>query len=224
MSNSTKRALIFLALLAWCGALLVYRKSQSGVWAFRFLPWNLFLAAIPAVAADAVKRVHDVRGSALLQLSGFVVWILFLPNAPYLITDFIHLRPRPEWPLWYDIALLTSAAATALLLAYSSVADMQHVLTRRFNGVVSWAVITFSLLLSGFGIYLGRFLRWNSWDAVSNPARLFRDIVARVTNPDTRVVGVTAIYGTALLLGYVALRVFATTTVRRDGARGPDAR
>jgi uncharacterized membrane protein len=219
MPASTKRALALLALLLWCGVLLLYRRSHSGVWAFGFLPWNLFLAVVPAVAADFTKRVHDLRGSALLQVAGFVVWILFLPNAPYLITDFIHLRERPEFPLWYDIALLTSAAGTGLLLAYSSVADMQHVLTRRFNAAASWAVIAFSLLLSGFGIYLGRFLRWNSWDALANPRYVAGEIVRLVSNPDTRVAGVTAIYGTALLLGYVALRVFAVTTVRRDAPR-----
>ncbi|HEX6179316.1 MAG TPA: DUF1361 domain-containing protein [Thermoanaerobaculia bacterium] len=219
MRASTKRALALLALLAWCGALLLYRKSRSGVWAFTFLPWNLFLAAVPAVAADITKRVHDVRGSVVVQTIGFVVWILFLPNAPYLITDFIHLKERPEMPLWYDIALLTSAVGVGLLLAYSSVADMQHVLTRRFNSALSWVVIAIALLVCGFGIYLGRFLRWNSWDVWSNPRQLFADILARVTNPDTRVLGVTAIYGTALLLGYVALRVFAVTTVRRETPR-----
>ena len=219
MRPSTKRAMALLALLAWCGALLLYRKLRSGVWAFAFLPWNLFLAAIPAVAADLTKRVHDVRGSAVAQTIGFIVWILFLPNAPYLITDFMHLKERPEMPVWYDIALLTSAAGVGLLLAYSSVADMQHVLTRRFNATVSWIVIALALLVSGFGIYLGRFLRWNSWDVWSNPQRLFADIISRVTNPDTRVIGVTAIYGTALFLGYVALRVFAETMVRRETPR-----
>lgn len=219
MRASTQRALLLAVLLAWCGALFVYRKVRSGSYAFEFLPWNLFLATIPAVASELLRRTQELRGPRAVQVVWFVVWLLFLPNAPYLVTDFIHLKERPEMPLWYDVALLTSAAGVGLLLAYASVADVQIALTRAFNSAVAWIAVAFALLLSGFGIYLGRFLRWNSWDAVSNPRRLFGDITAAVTHPDTRVLGVTAIYGTALLLGYIALRVFALSTVRRDAPR-----
>ena len=198
---------------------MLYRRERAGSIGFPFLPWNLFLAAVPVIAADLLKRAHEARWPVLVQVIWFAVWILFLPNAPYLITDFIHLKERPDMPLWYDIALLTSAAGVGLLLAYASVADVQNVLTRAFNSATAWIVVTLSLLLSGFGVYLGRFLRWNSWDAVSNPRRLFADISARVLDPDDRTVGVTVIYGTALLLGYIALRVFALTTARRDGVR-----
>ena len=219
MRASTQRALLLIVLLGWCGALLAFRKVRSGSYGFGFLPWNLFLATIPAVASELFRRSQEARGPAVVQIVWFVVWILFLPNAPYLVTDYIHLRERPEMPLWYDVALLTSAAGVGLLLAYASAADVQIALTRAFNSIVAWIVVGISLLLSGFGIYLGRFLRWNSWDAVSNPRRLLGDITAAVTNPDTRVLGVTAIYGTALVLGYVALRVFALSTVRRDAPR-----
>lgn len=219
MRASTKRALLLAALLGWCGALLLYRKMRSGSFAFVFLPWNLFLAVVPAVAADLLRRAHDARWPAVLQVVFFVVWILFLPNAPYLITDFLHLRERPEMPLWYDIALLASATGVGLLLAYASAADVQNVLTRAFNSATAWIAIAISLLLSGFGIYLGRFLRWNSWDAISNPRQLFTDIATLVRNPDDRTAGVTVIYGTSLLLGYIALRVFAVSTVRRDSPR-----
>ena len=219
MRASTKRALLLCALLGWCAALMLYRRERAGSIGFPFLPWNLFLAAVPVVAADLLKRAHQARWPVFLQVIWFVVWILFLPNAPYLITDFIHLKERPDMPLWYDIALLTSAAGVGLLFAYASVADVQNVLTRAFNSATAWIVVAVSLLLSGFGVYLGRFLRWNSWDAVSNPSQLFADISARVLSPDDRTMGVTLIYGTALLLGYIALRVFALTTVRRDGVR-----
>ena len=219
MRASTRRALVLVVLLAWCGALLLYRKVRSGSFAFVFLPWNLFLAAVPAVAADLLRRAYDGRRPVVVQAVFFVVWILFLPNAPYLITDFIHLRERPGMPLWYDIALLASATGVGLLLAYASAADVQNVLTRKYNSAAAWIVVTVSLLLSGFGIYLGRFLRWNSWDAVSNPKQLFADIMTLVRNPDERTAGVTAIYGTSLLLGYIALRVFAVSAVRRDTPR-----
>jgi uncharacterized membrane protein len=219
MRASTARALLFLALLGWCAALLVYRHMRAGSIGIGSLPWNLFLASIPPVAADLLKRISDRGWPLALQGLLFVVWLLFLPNGPYLITDFIHLKERPDMPLWYDIALMTSVAAVGLLLTYASVADVQTVITRAMNAMTAWIVVAASLLLSGFGIYLGRFLRWNSWDAVSNPRQLFADITAQLANPDDRTVGVTVIYGTALLLGYIALRVYALTTVRRDAPR-----
>ncbi|HET7707075.1 MAG TPA: DUF1361 domain-containing protein [Thermoanaerobaculia bacterium] len=219
MRASTSRALLFLALLGWCAALLVYRQARAGSIGIGSLPWNLFLAAIPPVAADLLKRTSERGWPLALQVALFVAWLLFLPNGPYLITDFIHLKERPDMPLWYDVALMTSVAAVGLLLAYASVADVQNVVTRTVNSATAWVVVAGSLLLSGFGIYLGRFLRWNSWDAVSNPRQLLSDIAAQLRNPDDRTLGVTVVYGIALLLGYVALRVFALTTVRRDAPR-----
>lgn len=219
MRASTSRALLLAALLGWCAALLVFRHMRAGSIGIGSLPWNLFLASIPPLTADLLKRIHDRGWPVASQILLFVVWLLFLPNGPYLITDFIHLKERPGMPLWYDIALMTSVAAVGLLLTYASVADVQTVITRAMNVVTAWAVVAASLLLSGFGIYLGRFLRWNSWDAVSNPKQLFADITAQLANPDDRTLGVTLIYGTALLLGYIALRVYALTTVRRDAPR-----
>lgn len=204
-----KRMVLFGALVGWCGALLVYRFIHSDSLWFGFLVWNLFLAAIPVMAAWLLIWAAHRRASWLVQALLFAIWLAFLPNAPYLLTDFVHLQERLPVPLWYDIALLGSFAGTGILLAYSSLADVQTVIARRFSAALGWTVAAIALLLSGFGIYLGRFLRWNSWDALTHPLRLLSDISERVIEPMShpRAWGVTIIYGFALLLGYIALRV-----------------
>lgn len=184
---------------------------------FDFIPWNLFLAVIPAVAAMLFERARHGAARALL----FIVWLLFLPNAPYILTDFVHLGPRPQVPLWFDIALLASASATGLLLGYTSVVDVQTAITRSFGKAAGWFIAIAALLLSGFGVYLGRFLRWNSWDPLANPEALFEEIARKTLNPvaHPRTIAVTFVYGVGVTVGYVALRTLAATLPREKWPR-----
>jgi uncharacterized membrane protein len=213
-----KRILAFTALLAWCGTLLALRGWRAQNVTYFFLVWNLFLAAIPFAAALLFERSKRV----VTQAVTFVVWLLFLPNAPYIVTDFIHLRARPPVPLWFDILLLLSAAGTGLLLGYGSVMIVQRVVERRRGARTGWLAATVALFLSAFGIYLGRFVRFNSWDVVTDPIPLFADIAYRLMNPmqHPRTFAVTALYGVALLLGYAALHVVATPEAP-SGVEGP---
>jgi uncharacterized membrane protein len=209
------RLLLFVMLLSWCGALLLFRFVRSGSLALGFLAWNLFLAAIPAVAAWFFARAMGKGASTIEKVGWFVIWIVFLPNAPYIITDFVHLTTRPGIPFWYDTALLVSCAGTGLLLGYTSIADVQAVIARRFSPFVGWMLVIAAVLLSGFGIYLGRFLRWNSWDTLTSPRQLSLAIADRVMNPlsNPQTFGVTVVYGVGLFLGYVALRFWQPATI-----------
>ena len=197
-----RRTLLIAALLAWCASLMALRIVRTGTLMYAFLGWNLFLALVPLAASEVLVRAKRT-GSQLCSLG---LWLLFLPNAPYILTDLLHLRARPPVPLWFDLALLLSCAGTGLLLAFESVADVQAFMTRRFGDLVGWSVAIASLVLSAFGIYLGRFLRWNSWDVVANPAALIADVAQRIVNPlaHTRTTGVTVIFGVLLTLGYAA--------------------
>lgn len=209
-----KRLLTFTVLLAWCAALLALRTWYAGSGTFLFLLWNLFLAAIPLAAAEVFDRARW----AATRWSALAVWLLFLPNAPYIVTDFIHLRARPPVPLWFDVLLLLSCAGTGLLLGYGSVMLVQRAIARRSGVRVGWSVAVLSLILSAFGIYLGRFVRFNSWQVVTDPLPLFADIANRLMNPmqHPRTFAVTILYGVALMLGYVALHVLAETSVRDE--------
>ena len=202
-----KRVLTFTALLAWCGVLLALRVWRSHDAIYFFLVWNLVLATVPFAAALLFERVKSLAA----QIIAFAVWLVFLPNAPYILTDFIHLRPRPPIPLWFDVLLLLSAAGTGLLLGYGSVIIVQRVIERRHGVKTGWMVSAVALFLSAFGIYLGRFVRFNSWEVVTDPMPLFADIAYRFLNPmqHPRTFVVTALYGIALLLGYAALHVVA---------------
>ena len=200
-----RRVLTFALLLAWCAALLTVRVLRAGTLMYTFLAWNLFLAAIPLFAAAMLER----QRSAPMQTAWLAVWLAFLPNAPYIVTDFVHLRPRPPIPVWYDIALLASAAATGLLLGYASVADVQRFLARKFGELQAWLFSASALILCGAGIYLGRFLRWNTWDVLFNP-------IAIVASIRPRAISVTLVYGFSLVVGYLAFRAFASAERARN--------
>ena len=203
----TNRMLSITLLLGWCAAMLAVRIWRSGTVSYVFLAWNLFLAVIPLYAATMLERARSNAG----QAAWLAVWLGFLPNAPYIVTDFMHLRPRPFIPLWYDVALLTSFALTGLFLTYVSVADVQRFVAHRFGEARSWAVAASAMLLSGTGIYLGRFERWNTWDLLSNPLAIVASIRGRV-------VSVTLVYGFGLLVGYLAFRALASEQTQSSAA------
>ena len=222
MSDRRALALAALALAtAFCAALLVARWVYSDPGAYRFLAWNLFLAWIPLLAAVGVydSRQRGIRARGLLPL--VALWLLFLPNAPYLLTDLIHLGSRSDAPLWFDLVLFSAFAWTGAFLGFLSIYLMQ-VVVRRAGGVVwSWAFVGASLLASAFGIYLGRSLRWNSWDFVARPGPLLADVWARVSDPlaHPRTLGMTVALTALLSVMYLVLYAFAQLPAADRSAR-----
>ena len=179
---------------------------------FVFLLWNLFLAVIPFVLSYLLAVAKGpLRARVLLPVGA--VWLLFFPNAPYLLTDLFHLHPRPGVPYWYDLALILSCAWNGLMLGYASLTDMQTLVSRRLGPTSSWAFATLALMLSAFGIYLGRNLRYTSWDVLTNPVALFYDILNRLLHPFSfpGTWGVTLVFGLFLLLGYGTVRLMGRT-------------
>lgn len=217
MPDTIKHKAPLAGLVAWCMALLVARAVYSGEVRFAFLVWNLFLALVPVGMALVLRWVAAVKGHLALQAALLAAWLAFLPNGPYLVTDFIHLWSRPPVPLWFDVAMLSSFAATGALLCYNSVADVETVIGRRFGTMWGSAVALGSLALCGVGIYLGRFLRWNSWDLLTSPANIGRDALGAFADPlaEPRAWAVPVIYGLGLVIGYFALRGLARTFPER---------
>lgn len=212
MQTNTNRFSHFSALtllVLWNVLLVAYRHEVTGKISFVFFIWNLFLAIIPYISSEIAIycSVQKWNYSAL----GFLLFaILFLPNSPYIITDLFHLRQRVEMPFWYDTMLLFSMAISGLLLFYAALFNIRDMLARWFGGI--WAEVSVSLIsfLCAYGIYLGRYLRFNSWDIVSNPDLLFDEIADHITNPTVhpRTMGVTLLYGAFLLVGYWVARLF----------------
>lgn len=199
----------------WCAVLLGFRLHWAANTKFVFLVWNLFLAAIPLGFALLLSKVERWRLAAPL-ISG---WLLFFPNAPYVLTDLLHLRPRSGIPVWYDLLMLLSFALISLWLGFQSLQLVQAWIARKSSALMAWCFVAVSLFLSGFGIYLGRFLRWNSWDIVSNPVSLMGDIWERFADPlaHGQTWGVTMGFGGLLLVAYLFWQ-FSTNTTTHEHA------
>ena len=165
----------------------VYTRQYDSVpfWQFTFLPllWNLFLAWVPMMTALPlyIMRARESRRPVLGAVLA-LMWFLFFPNAPYIVTDFVHLLERPPVPLWYDMITILSFALTGLFLGYLSLYLMQELVRSWVGRWGSWAFALAMLGLSSFGIYLGRFLRWNSWDVLVSPIGTLSD-AARMVLP-----------------------------------------
>jgi uncharacterized membrane protein len=157
----------------------------SGTRNYSFLVFNLWLAWIPLIAAVIAYFAHGHRILFyLLMPVCTVVWLVFFPNAPYLMTDFQHLAySNSGSPLWFDVILLIWFAWTGLLLGVTSLYLMQEIVSLTFNRVVGWIFAVGVTILSSVGVYLGRFLRWNSWDILQDPLPIAKDMVGIVRHP-----------------------------------------
>lgn len=180
-----------------------------------FLVVNLFLAWIPYFWSLWALSIHQrfPRRWWSLLLPG-ALWLLFFPNAPYLITDLMHLYQRPNIPLWYDIGLLVSFVWAGCFLAVVSL-GMMHQIIRPYAGrAFSWLIVAGFATLCGLGIYMGRFLRWNSWDIFLYPTDVLSDIVHRLAHPrsNLQAYGVTLVFTAVLLVCY---STFAAVQRRR---------
>jgi uncharacterized membrane protein len=202
--------------------MLAVRMDRVGEPAFVFLTWNLFLAWVPYVLALAVAAVHALRGPRPLLWVFGAGWLLFLPNAPYILTDFIHLGRVRGAPLWFDAALIGTFAAAGLALGLASLLIVHQVVEARVGRAFGWVVAVTSLVLSAVGVYLGRFPRFNSWDVVTDPDGLVAVVLQRLADPfgNPFLVRFSVLMSTLLLGSYLMTWVLGRLLVgpvwRRD--------
>ena len=173
-------AIITLSLMISLFLLMIRSKFTMSFFYF-FLVWNIFLATIPFAISTYLKVNKNI--SKLALFFWLCVWILFLPNAPYIVTDLIHLRSSSAI-VWCDVFLVSAFAISGLLLFYFSILDIQSVvkpyLSKRKIKFLSFIVV----FLSSFGVYLGRVLRYNSWELIEDPQNLFADIFEIIIQPN----------------------------------------
>lgn len=201
-TNQYKNTLRHLGVLtAFCVLMQAVRMYSTSSIGFIFLPYNLFLAWLPLLFSLYMRRSSKPTVMAAL----FVLWLLFFPNAPYIITDLLHLKPRAAFPHWYDTMLVYTFAFTGLLVGMLSALIVYDKLKQYYSKTVARGIIMFSMLASGYGIFLGRFLRWNSWDAFLNPLHILADTVHRMANPmsNPRAYGVTLVVGGLLCITFL---------------------
>ena len=205
-----RRLELTLLLMASCFlsfGLIVLRVMVTKQIGFLFLVWNLFLAFIPFFISSWLYLFKH-RFSKITMLPFVALWLLFFPNAPYIITDIIHLHPDKSFNYWYNLLIVVSTAWNALILGLLSLNDIQNVVADKFNKHIAWLFSITSLFLGAFGIYLVRILRWNSWDLFFDTKDLMYDITERITNPTAhgRTLGITLFYGMFLLIIYLFFR------------------
>jgi len=247
-------ALVLSSLLAL--GLHFVRIARTGTNTYPFFPWDLFLAWLPMLAALAAYNLYRRK----LSRRGWVVvivlaaiWLLFMPNAPYLVTEFVNLRrgffggqfgggqfnggplngtPQPGAPRvggdgspfgapaanglpgWYDILLFVTFAWTGVFLGVASLFLMQQVVREIRGKMAGWLFALIALALTSFGIYLGRFVRLNSWDVILNPLRLARSVAFSALRPDTYLF--TAVFAFFIISTYLML--MALMNFRADRA------
>jgi uncharacterized membrane protein len=205
--RSSRRRLAALGALvlasAFGMALVALRFVWTGELRYPNLVWNLVLAWVPLLLALVVYDRARRGARRLSLLVPGALWLAFLPNAPYLVTDFMLLRDIQGMPVWFDIALLTTFAWTGLLLGFVSVYLVQRVTARLLGAAAGWSAAVVALGLSGLGIYLGRYLRWNSWDLAVQPGSVAGDVLEQLASP--RLVGMSLVMATFLVVAYAML-------------------
>jgi uncharacterized membrane protein len=172
-------ALIFASTIST--TMVVVRVVYTGYFQYFFLVWNLFLAWLPFLFALVVVGFR--RNQVMLGMFG-LLWLLFFPNTSYLVTDLIHLHHTDIIPVWYDAFMLFAFALTGLMLGLLSLYFV-HAVVRSYAGTaVGWLFVLAVTVLGGVGVYIGRFMRWNSWDVFTNPLSLANDLALNFLRPE----------------------------------------
>jgi uncharacterized membrane protein len=211
-------ALVLVSLLGL--GLVAFGTAHTGRGDSLYLLWNLFLAWLPVVLALVVYDGYRRAGLRWELAAPALGWLLFLPNAPYLVTDFVHLEGHPALGklFWFDLATLSTFALAGLLLGFVSLA-LIHVVAQRVAGsLVAWGFAASALALCSVGVYLGRFLRLNSWDAVTRPLHLVGLARTWLADPlqSTRLLVVTTLLTLFLALGYLVVYAVLRPAVELD--------
>lgn len=188
--------------------LLLARIMVTGSPAYLFLPWNLFLGFIPyAITGWLMRDVHLLENKwAFYGLLG--LWLLFVPNSFYIITDLFHLSHIDSAPKWFDLLMLFSFAWNGLLFGIISLRRVELLVKIQGASGFSILVVFVVMWLCAFGIYIGRFLRFNSWDVLTNPFSLMAEIADMVLHPMDHgfAWGMTLVYSVFMTFFYVTIK------------------
>jgi len=193
-----------------CIALVQVRIAHSGSQRYTIQLWNLFLAWIPYLLAFGIHMLSWRRRLVYLVIPVFaLIWLVFFPNAQYLLTDLEHLSQESTTaPVWFDVILLVWLTWTGMLLGIVSLSLMQDVVKRAFNRRVGWV---FVLLVTGFssvGVYIGRFLRLNSADVFQDPAGSVGNIWSWLADPSLNSLGFVGLYTLFFIFIYLILYAY----------------
>lgn len=206
--NRFKTLSILTISMSFSIVLLMIRMKLTHSYFYLFLVWNLFLAVIPFAITTYLVSLPKLN--KYIMFLWFGAWLLFLPNAPYIITDLLHLRISDTNLLWLDVLVINAFALNGLILFYYSLLEMKMILSQYLDNKKTGLIIFTIPFLSSFGVYLGRFLRYNSWEILSNPKYLFVDILNIAIQPfeNKEAWLFTILFGTFLSIGFWMFKQF----------------
>lgn len=189
-------------------ALVVSRIWWTTNTRYGVLLWNLFLAWLPLVFSLLACRLASTRGLRDWRFAAAAAaWLVFFPNAPYIFTDVVHL-PLSFWAhYWVDLAVILICAVTGLVLGFVSLFLLQSLVANRWGRTAGWGFVGAVSALSGCGIFLGRFLRFNSWDVFAKPGRLYQSVSGLAAHPpvEPSLVAFPALFALFVFVSYVLL-------------------
>ncbi|MBC3844846.1 DUF1361 domain-containing protein [Winogradskyella echinorum] len=181
IQSKFKTLVLVTATLSFSLIMLMVRMKLNKSFFYLFLVWNIFLAFIPYIITMYLNTKTNL--SKLKLGFWFFIWLALLPNAPYIVTDLIHIRIGNHTLLWLDVMVILSFALSGLLLFYLSIRDMEKLIAVKFKQIPITTLSILIMFLCGFGVYLGRFLRYNSWEIISNPEVLISDVFNIIVSP-----------------------------------------
>jgi uncharacterized membrane protein len=194
-----------------CIGLVLARVAYSASGRHLGLIWNLFLAWIPFIISYITHAVSWKRKwlFLVLPITAFL-WLIFFPNAPYMLTDLQDLARRPGGaPLWYDVIIVVWCSWTGMLLGVISLYLMHDIVQRTFGRAIGWTFVFVISGLSSFGIYIGRFVRLNSWDILQNPTETAMEILGIVIDPSMRLAAFMFLYTIFFVFIFLLLYSFS---------------
>lgn len=181
--------------------------------AYLFLLWNLFLAFIPYWITWWMTRNITIIENKVKLTIALAAWLLFIPNSFYIITDFFHLSHFGSAPKWFDLLLIFSFAWNGILCGIISLRRVEIVVSLIRGKGFSILLVFAVMWLSAFGIYIGRFLRYNSWDVITDPFSLAGEIIDMIIHPfeNSYAWGMTLCYSAFMTLVYFTIKKLSET-------------
>jgi uncharacterized membrane protein len=187
------------------------RIILTGTFHLWYVVWNLALAWVSLVVIWVLsKRLEESRWLSWQNVSLSAVWLIFLPNTWYVLTDFVHVSTNGEINQLFDIVLMGVLTTCGFILGFTSLFLMHKQFLKRFSERTSGVIIGLIIFISSFAIYIGRDLRWNSWDVVTNPSGIIISVSDRVIDPfgHPRAINMTGLFFVLISVMYLAIWIF----------------
>lgn len=209
LSEAEKRFVLAIGgLSALCIVFYAHRAVISRTFRFDFIFGNLALAWLGLIFGWLlVQQLTKTRWLSWQNLGLSILWLMFLPNTWYVLTDFLHVHPTGEVSELYDIVLISILVICGFALGFASLYLVHQEFRKRFSEQRSTLLVAGVIFVSSFSIYLGRVLRWNSWDVITNPSGVILNVSDRIIDPlgHQRAFNITGLFFVLICSVYFAL-------------------